>query len=316
MRQLSFDDRLLPDDDEIDHAGARPRVKRRKATRKPRKAKAPQRRGALAWAFRAIKRLRWPGRRIALRGGAAVLALCFGIYLAIGSNASHLVDSIGRGIAALGVEAGFTVQNVFAEGRRAVPSRTVLEVLGVERGSPLLAFDAEAARNRLESLDWIKSAIVERRLPDTIMVRITERQPLALWQNAGKLVLIDREGAAFGATEVARYGHLPLVVGDGAQHEAPRLFDAMAAEPQLFKHVASAIWVGGRRWNVRFDSGLEARLPEGDVGAAWAKLSALIETRELLKRPVAAVDLRLEDRTVIRMRNEPTTTDKTDQGTT
>ena len=311
MRQLSFDDRLLPEDDETTPKPARP--KRRKPARAARKPKEPERRSALRWALR---RLRWPGRRIALRGGAAVLALSFGIYLAVGSNASQLVDSIGRGVAALGADAGFTVQNVFAEGRRAVPSRTVLEVLGVQRGSPLLAFDAETARARLESLDWIKSATVERRLPDTIMVRIIERQPLALWQHEGKLVLIDREGASFGASDVARYGYLPLVVGEDAPREAPRLFDSMAAEPQLFKHVVSAIWVGGRRWNVRFDSGLEARLPEGDIAEAWIKLGALIEAKELLKRPVAAVDMRLGDRTVIRMRNDPIPDAKTDQGTT
>ncbi|MBM3481880.1 MAG: FtsQ-type POTRA domain-containing protein [Alphaproteobacteria bacterium] len=312
MRQLSFDDRLLPDDDD-DITPKPARSKRRKSARTARKPKEPERRSALRWALR---RMRWPGRRIALRGGSAVLALCFGIYLAIGGNASQFVDSVGRGVASLGADVGFTVQNVFAEGRHAVPSRTVLDVLGVQRGSPLLAFDAEAARARLESLDWIKSATVERRLPDTIMVRIIERQPLALWQHEGRLVLIDREGASFGASDVARYGYLPLVVGEDAPREAPRLFDAMAAEPQLFKHVASAIWVGGRRWNVRFDSGLEARLPEGDITAAWVKLGALIEAKELLKRPVAAVDLRLGDRTVIRMRNDPIPDAKTDQGTT
>jgi len=313
MRQLSFEDRLMPGDDD---EPARPKRRKKKAVRKFRKPVQPERSAWLALFLRVARKVRWPGRKIALRGTAAVLFASFAIYLVAGNNATRLVDSIGRGISSLGAEAGYTVQNVFAEGRRAVPSRTVLEALGVHRGSPLLAFDAEAARSRLEALDWIKSATVERRLPDTIVVRITERQPLALWQNAGKLVLIDREGAAFGASEVARFGHLPLVVGEGAPSEAPQLFDAMAVEPQLFKRVVAAIWVGGRRWNVRFDSGLEARLPEGDIGAAWARLGTLIEERELLKRPVAAVDLRLGDRAVIRMRSEPEAEKKTDQGTT
>jgi cell division protein FtsQ len=116
---------------------------------------------------------------------------------------------------------------------------------------------------------------------------------------------------------VTRYAHLPLVVGEGADREAPRLFDAMAVHPVLFKRVVAAIWVGGRRWNLRFDSGLEARLPEGDIGIAWARLGDLVATRGLLERPVAAVDLRLADRTVIRMKDgSAVPAGKADQGTT
>jgi cell division protein FtsQ len=316
MRQLSFEDRLVPGEDWDEEPGERGKRRRRRTRARRPRAKA---RAASRWStLRALlARLRWPGRRLALRGGGAALVLAAAIYLAIGSNATHLIAGIGDGLAALGAEAGFTVQNVYAEGRRAVPAARVLKELRTGRGAPLLAFNAAAARRRLEALDWIKSATVERRLPDTIVVRIVERQPLAIWQHDGRLALIDREGTVFGADDVARYGHLPLVVGDGAPAEAPHLFDAIAAEPRLFKRVVSAIWIGGRRWNIRFDSGLEARLPEGDVAAAWARLGELVFARELFDRPVAAVDLRLIDRTVIRMKSKPPpSNDKSDQGTT
>lgn len=270
----------------------------------------------LGLAARPLGFVRRQRRRTLVAAGAAVLSISFALYLATGGT-SRLAEAIGSGIASLAAHAGYTVQNVYAEGRRAVPTTAVLDAIGAKRNAPILAIDLSKARERLEAIDWIQAATVERRLPDTILVRLVERQPLALWQHDGKLALIDREGAVFGARDVTRYATLPLVVGDGAASQAPRLFDAMAAEPALFKRVVAAIWVGGRRWNIRFDSGLEARLPEDNLDTAWARLGDLVASRGLLERPVAAVDLRLGDRTVIRMQGDPgAPANKNDQGST
>jgi cell division septal protein FtsQ len=36
--------------------------------------------------------------------------------------------------------------------------------------------------------------VVERRFPDTIFIRISEKEPVALWKNQGKTYLVDRDG--------------------------------------------------------------------------------------------------------------------------
>jgi len=56
-----------------------------------------------------------------------------------------------------------------------------------------IAVDA-LLKARLEAMPWVREAEIERLLPDTIFVRLDERQPLAFWQRQGKLVLIDRDG--------------------------------------------------------------------------------------------------------------------------
>ena len=42
---------------------------------------------------------------------------------------------------------------------------------------------------------WVKDARVSRRLPDTLVIDIVERKPAALWQNEGRLALIDCRGS-------------------------------------------------------------------------------------------------------------------------
>src|SRR5581483_9512874 len=73
-------------------------------------------------------------------------------------------------------------------------THAVVAALGVKRGDSLLGIDLQAARKRLEAIDWVASATVERRLPDTLYVTLKERRAVAIWQNGNEYTLIDRNG--------------------------------------------------------------------------------------------------------------------------
>ena len=49
----------------------------------------------------------------------------------------------------------------------------------------------QASRKRLEAIDWVEWATVERRLPDTLYVTLKERRAVAIWQNGSEYTLID-----------------------------------------------------------------------------------------------------------------------------
>ena len=57
--------------------------------------------------------------------------------------------------------------------------------------------------------------------------------------------------------------------------------------------------MGGRRWNVQLDDSIEIKLPEEDPAGAWIRLAEIERTQGILKRDLAAVDLRLPDRLVV-----------------
>jgi cell division protein FtsQ len=79
----------------------------------------------------------------------------------------------------------------------------------------------------------------------------------------------------------------------------------LSTEPTLYPHVAAAVRVGARRWNIRLDSGIDVALPEDDPESAWHRLAALDRSEALLARNLVAVDLRLPDRLVLRLPPEP-----------
>jgi cell division protein FtsQ len=255
--------------------------------------------------------LAWPPTPQTIRVGALSLAVCAvlgsGLYtwrVGMPQFAADALDGARMRMLALSGAAGLKVQEIYIEGRGETPSRHVLEVLNVTRGTPILGFSPATAKAELEQLPWIKEAAVERRLPDTILVRIVERKPMALWQRGGRLAVIDQDGTEIEGADPARFAKLPLVVGDDAPQHAAALLALMALEPDLEKRVTAAIRVGNRRWNLRMAAGdgvtVDVQLPEVNPGAAWARLAELERANRLLDRSVSVIDLRFPDRLIVR----------------
>src|SRR3546814_2783135 len=119
-------------------------------------------------------------------------------------------------------------------------------------------------------LGWVEDARVSRRLPDTLIIDIVERKPAAVWQNKGKLALIDVNGKVLQPVNVSAMPDLPLVVGPNANQQTAELNALMEAAPALKPMLAGATWVGNRRWDLRFQTGETLSLPEGKEEASTA----------------------------------------------
>ncbi|NIA68629.1 FtsQ-type POTRA domain-containing protein [Pelagibius litoralis] len=199
---------------------------------------------------------------------------------------------------------GLRIEEVLVEGRRRTDGAVILNRLGLARGGAILSVDPKAAQQALETLPWVRQASVERQLPDTIYIRLQEREPLALWQQQGAIRVIDQRGEIIDGIEPRRFTHLPLVVGPDAAAHAATLIAVVNSEPELQERVTAAVRVAGRRWNIEIEGRIDVRLPEDDAGAAWSQLAKIERQQGLLSRDVVVIDLRLPDRLVVRTDRE------------
>ena len=138
-------------------------------------------------------------------------------------------------------------------------------------------------------------------MPDQLFVRLTEAVPAAIWQQNGVFRMIDRDGRVISVGDVARFARLIVVVGISAPHHTAELLDILAREPPLAARVRAAVWVGERRWNLRFDNGVDVKLPADSPQAAWTLLARLEREQSLLARDIGVIDMRLPDRLVVRL---------------
>jgi cell division protein FtsQ len=169
--------------------------------------------------------------------------------------------------------------------------------------APQALVNAPEIRERLLKFGWIKDARILRRLPDTLVIDIVERRPAALWQSQGQLALIDSEGVVLDRVPVDQMPDLPLLIGPGANAEEEELSRLMADVPTLKPQLASATWVGGRRWDLNFQSGETVALPEGELAArtALAKFAKADKTTGLLGRGIVRFDLRVPGQMIVRL---------------
>ena len=242
-----------------------------------------------------------------------IAALVFGAFvLAIGAVVLVALDIPAKAERAAGTavgEAGFKVSGYQIVGlnhmNRALVDAVVADELrraAATAGSdkaPQALVDVAQIRERLLGYGWVKDARVSRRLPDSLVIDIIERTPAALWQNQGQLSLIDTEGVVLDRVPVDKMPDLPLLIGPGANAQEQQLSRLIASIPTLKPQLASATWVGSRRWDLSFQSGENVLLPEGEVQAAEALAHFAKHDRSegLLGRGILQFDLRNWPRT-------------------
>jgi cell division protein FtsQ len=218
--------------------------------------------------------------------------------------------------AAIG-HAGFTVSGYQIVGLKHMDRGKIDEVVtdelhraaeeAAESKAPQPLVDVGRIRERLLQFGWVKDARVSRRLPDTLVVDIVERTPAALWQDSGRLALIDSDGVVLDRVPVDKMPDLPLLIGPGANGQAHQLGTLLNDAPTLKPQLASATWVGGRRWDLNFQSGETVALPEGEADArkALAKFAQKDKTDGLLGRGIVRFDLRIPGKMIVRLPKAP-----------
>jgi cell division protein FtsQ len=194
---------------------------------------------------------------------AAVLGVA-ALALFTGERFETLKRGTDRTSDALAGALGFGVRAVTIEGASPQTRAAVLAAADVRRGDNILAVDLQGVRERAEAVSWVEAVTVRRLLPDTLAIAVTERRPMAVWQNRGRIALVDATGRVIAGADAARFTQLPLVVGPGAGQAAGAVLPLLHARPRLMERVEALVRVDNRRWDLRLRDGALIQLPALD----------------------------------------------------
>ncbi len=223
----------------------------------------------------------------------------------------HALQKCGRWIVAESLahsaHVGFIVKDIVVTGHHNTSNATLLASLGVKAGMPLFGVNIATAEQSLLNVSWIKGAVVSRRLPDTIVVAISERTPVALWQHDKTISLINKDGIVLATDNLKKWQNLPLVVGNGAENSVAELLTTLQAVPGIASQMVAAVRVGGRRWNLRLKNDITVKLPEQDMELALSRLAQMQKQKNILGRSIASIDMRLPQKVMV----TPSVNDKT-----
>jgi cell division protein FtsQ len=225
-----------------------------------------------------------------MAGASVVLALI--VVLVVSGVVGRTVRGVRNAVSTTIADAGFGVYEIQINGNRRVPTGGIFAALGLTPGQSIFFIDLPAARARIMALDWIASADVVRRYPDTITVTVVEKRPFALWQSPRGVAVVERSGGVITTQGVDQFSRLPKLVGDGAPEHAADLVEAVMAHRAISARIAAYERVSDRRWNLILSDGVVVKLPETGWQKQLDDLENLIVDKGILEKSVTEIDLR------------------------
>jgi cell division protein FtsQ len=113
------------------------------------------------------------------------------------------------------------VRSVQVIGSRHLTPGQVAGYAGVQVGGSVLAVDGTSAQQRLEDQVWVRTATVQPQLTGTVLVQVSEWQPIAVYHagSSKKLFLLSTQAVVLGAAPNA--GGLIDVQGPAASDPRP-----------------------------------------------------------------------------------------------
>ena len=107
----------------------------------------------------------------------------------------------------------FAIRTIRVEGTARRSSEQVATTAGLQVGKNIFSIELENARVRILQDPWIEKASVQRKLPSTITVEVTEREAAAAVAVGTELYLCTHEGELFKRLEPGDPSQLVVVTG-------------------------------------------------------------------------------------------------------
>ena len=179
--------------------------------------------------------------RVALIAASGAVALCAGLILFTGNRMSLVQAGAGRTVyRALGA-IGFEMTSLQIAGASPFATDDIVAATGLKKHDPILGIDLHAVRAKVMQVGWVDSATVTRILPGTLVIRVVERTPVAVWQVGGQVGVIDAQGRVIREADPAEFSQLPLVVGAGANASDGSVFALIRARPRLAERLEALV---------------------------------------------------------------------------
>jgi cell division protein FtsQ len=207
-------------------------------------------------------------------------------------------------------DARFAVKTIEIIGATHTPRAAIDAITRQYIGVNLFKIDISRLRHDLRGLGWVRRIEAEKKLPDTLRIRIVERTPAALVEDDGRIAYVDEDGVPFAdLSPSVGDGDLPLITnaaGAELARSVTLLRDLRARDPQIYSRISEVRPVAPTGFAL-FDRELGAFVyaEDADLSAKWRDLYAIARAEHLGVHDIEYADLRFAGRIVVKPVHAP-----------
>ena len=201
----------------------------------------------------------------------------------------------------------FAVKSIEVAGVVHTPRAEIDRITARYVGTNLFRIDIAGIQRDVRELSWINRIEIEKKLPDTLKIRVVERTPIALALTGSGLRYVDEHGVAF-ADLSPNVGNPDLPLISGAKDAdlvrcVAVLRDLARTDPLVYSRISEVKPLPPDAFAL-FDRELGAFVYASakDLSQKWRSLHAVARAEGLRPGSIAYADLRFNDRIVIKPR--------------
>jgi len=201
----------------------------------------------------------------------------------------------------------FAVQSIEVEGSVHTPRGAIDQITKRYVGGNLFRIDIADVQRDLRELGWVQRIDIEKKLPDTLRIKITERKPVALMRTGDRLLYVDENGQGFAELSPAAGDDDLPIISDAAGAELTRsvalLRELRNSDAELYSRI-SEVWPIPPRGFALYDRALGAMVYANaeDIVAKWRNLYAVLHAENNPK--IEYADLRFANRVIVKPTGE------------
>jgi cell division protein FtsQ len=214
------------------------------------------------------------------------------------------------------------VRGVRAVGNAIVPAADILKLAAIPKDTKLYSVDLASVQKRVQQNPFLRSVSVNRQGPEGICIVVEERQPIAMMIRE-QVQYVDEEGVVMPAIKSDRLFDLPVISGAlppgecvaGKKITATPVREALhllalsrQIGAELFRRISEVeIRESGDLLFHTADAGVPVVVGQGDLAMKLVKFDSfwrqIVEGRG--PQQLQLVDLRFEDRVIVRWNDKP-----------
>ena len=191
-------------------------------------------------------------------------------------------------------ESFFAITSIETLGRERSSKSDISKILKQYQNTTLLSLDLESIQLEVEKVPWIKKVIIRRILPNKLSLTIEEFIPKAVWVRGRDRFVLDRNGYLIEKIFDQEYKNYFTVKGVEADLNLMMLIENLENFPEIYNQIDYANFIGRRRWDLHYKTGVKILLPQDKVNDSLSILQSYIKNNRLIEKGHKKIDLRVD----------------------
>ena len=204
----------------------------------------------------------------------------------------------------------FEVKKLSVSGLKRVEENQILAKAGFGVGTNVFRVNLQQIRARVEELQWVRYAMVERVLPDQIIIKVVEREPIGLARIRGEVFEFDMDGKILDPDPLtgSSFPILDGLRGGDSKNNLLKVATYRKVLEDLGQGALSEIHINdaGEVTVVSASDPLLVNLGTNDFRSRWIKYLQLKPQIQQHYPLAVRVDLRFKNQVIVRMRDDET----------